>query len=63
MELGVQPDMIICRSEKSVQEKICEKVSIYSNVPVERVYNFYDMDNVYEIPMIKIGRASCRERV
>ena len=61
MELGVQPDMIICRSEKSVQEKICEKVSIYSNVPVERVYNFYDMDNVYEIPLIMRERGIDKE--
>ena len=52
MELGVQPDMIVCRSENPVSTKVCEKVSISSNVPVERVYNFYDSGNVYEIPLI-----------
>jgi CTP synthase len=61
MELGVQPDVIICRSENPISEKICEKVSIYSNVPTERVYNLYDIDNVYEVPLImkkmKMDRA------
>lgn len=52
MELGVQPDVIVCRSENPVSTKVCEKISISSNVPTERVYNFYDSGNVYEIPLI-----------
>jgi CTP synthase len=52
MELGVQPDVIVCRSENPIPESIKEKVSIYSNVPVNRIYNLWDMKNVYEIPLL-----------
>jgi CTP synthase len=52
MGLGVQPDIVICRSETPVSDKIREKISIFSNIPVERVYNLYDFSNVYEIPLI-----------
>ncbi len=52
MALGVQPDMIICRSQTAVPESVKEKVSIAGNVPVERVYNLYDFSNIYEIPLI-----------
>ncbi|MCX6814171.1 MAG: CTP synthase [Candidatus Aenigmarchaeota archaeon] len=51
MGIGIQPDIIICRSENPVNEKIREKISIYSNVPVERVINCYDIDNIYKIPI------------
>lgn len=51
MELGVQPDIIICRSENPVSNKICEKVSIFSNVDVSHVYDFSDSGNVYEVPL------------
>jgi CTP synthase len=33
MSLGVQPDIVVCRSEKPINEKIKEKISIFSNVP------------------------------
>ncbi len=52
MALGIQPDMIICRSETPVPNSIKEKVSIFGNVPIERVYNLYDFSNVYEIPLV-----------
>ncbi len=51
MGLGIQPDIVICRSENPVSEKIREKISIYSNVPVQRVINCYDLDNIYKIPV------------
>jgi CTP synthase len=51
MGMGIQPDIVICRSENPVSDKIREKISIYSNVPMERVINCYDMDNIYKIPI------------
>lgn len=51
MGIGIQPDIVICRSENPVNEKIREKISVYSNVPVERVINCYDIDNIYKIPV------------
>ena len=51
MGIGIQPDIVICRSENPVNEKIREKISVYSNVPVERVISCYDIDNIYKIPV------------
>ncbi len=51
MELGVQPDIIIARSDRPVTGKIKEKLSVFSNVPVERVINAYDIENIHRIPV------------
>ncbi|MBS3053369.1 MAG: CTP synthase (glutamine hydrolyzing) [Candidatus Aenigmarchaeota archaeon] len=55
MALGVQPDMIICRSQTPITNSVADKISVFANVPPERVYNLYDFSNVYEIPLILRG--------
>ena len=37
MELGIQPDIIVCRATNPVNEKVRQKISVYTNVPMERV--------------------------
>jgi CTP synthase len=49
--MGIQPDIIVCRSEKPISEKIKEKISIYSNVPVSRTIGFHDTRNIYKFPL------------
>lgn len=49
---GIQPDAIVCRSHTPISKKIMEKISIYSNVPVENVFACPDVKNVYEIPKL-----------
>lgn len=50
MEKGIHPDVIACRAENPVTEKVKEKISIYTNVPVERVFSMHDVDSIYLIP-------------
>ena len=52
MELGIQPDVIACRSENPVTEKVREKISIYSNVPIERVVSMHDVKSIYLLPQL-----------
>jgi len=52
MEKGVHPDIIACRAENLVTEKVREKISIYTNVPIERVFSMHDVDSIYLIPKI-----------
>ncbi|MBI5698189.1 MAG: CTP synthase, partial [Thaumarchaeota archaeon] len=52
MELGIQPDVIACRSEHPVTEKVREKISIYSNVPMERVISMHDVKSIYQLPQL-----------
>ena len=50
MQLGIQPDIIACRASNPVNEKARQKISIYSNVPFERVVSLHDSASIYMIP-------------
>lgn len=50
MECGTQPDIIACRAANPVTEKVRQKISIYSNVPFERVISVPDSASIYMIP-------------
>ncbi len=50
MQCGIQPDIIACRATNPVSEKARQKISIYSNVPFERVVSVPDSTSVYKIP-------------
>ncbi|MBN2132965.1 MAG: CTP synthase, partial [Sedimentisphaerales bacterium] len=50
MQLGIQPDIIACRAGNPVNETARQKISIYSNVPVERVISLHDSASIYMIP-------------
>jgi len=51
MSMGIQPDIIVCRSENPISEKIKEKISVSSNIPVERTLGFHDTRNIYKFPI------------
>lgn len=51
MGLGIQPDIVVCRSENPISENIKEKISIVSNIPVPRVVNINDTRNIYKVPL------------
>ncbi len=50
MQCGIQPDIIACRATNPVSEKAREKISVYSNVPLERVVSMPDSASIYMIP-------------
>ncbi len=50
MQMGIQPDIIVCRSEKPVREQARQKMSVFSNVPLERVVSMHDSASIYAIP-------------
>ena len=50
MQCGVQPDIIACRASNPVNEKVRQKISLYSNVPLERVISLPDSASIYMIP-------------
>ncbi len=51
LELGLPPNVIICRSENKISEKTREKISLNSNVPVEKVIGVHDVSNIYGLPL------------
>jgi len=49
--IGIQPDIILCRTEKSLNNDIKSKISLFTNVPLEAVITAKDVGNIYEIPI------------
>ncbi len=52
MSTGIQPHLVICRSSEEIPDKIREKISIFSNVPVQRVIGLHDQKSIYGIPSL-----------
>ena len=50
MQLGIQPDIIACRAANPVTKKVRQKISVYSNVPMHRVFSMPDSASIYTIP-------------
>lgn len=51
MQLGIQPDIVLCRAKNPVGEGIRRKISLFGNVPYERVFSAQDVDNIYSLPL------------
>ncbi len=50
MEFGIHPDLIACRCETPVTEKVRQKISVYTNVPMQRVFSMHDLSSIYLLP-------------
>ncbi len=49
--MGIQPDIIICRSHSPIPKTVREKISINSSVPMEHVIGVEDIEKIYELPL------------
>ncbi len=52
MSMGVQPDILMCRSERPIDDVRKEKIAMFCNVKKEDVISNPDVGNVYELPII-----------
>ena len=50
--IGIQPDILICRSEKGVSLQDRSKIALFTNVEFEGVISLQDAKSIYQIPMI-----------
>lgn len=51
-EIGIQPDILICRSEKPLTDKLKAKIALFCNVNEEAVIEARDVNDIYEVPLI-----------
>ncbi|MCM2305433.1 MAG: CTP synthase, partial [Elusimicrobia bacterium] len=51
-EIGIAPDVLVCRSEKPVDANMKAKLSMFCSVPKESVIEAPDVDSIYEVPMV-----------
>ena len=52
LSLGIQPDVIMCRSDYPVPREILEKISLFCNIPVENAIPNLTADLLYEVPLM-----------
>ncbi len=50
--IGIQPDIVLCRSDRPIGKDLKAKISLFTNVPLEAVISARDVDNIYEIPLL-----------
>ncbi len=50
-EVGIQPDILICRTEKKITRDVKEKIALFCNVRPEEVIANEDVDCIYELPL------------
>ena len=49
--IGIQPDIVICRSQQSIPIDQRKKISLFCNIPIERVIETVDVKTIYEAPL------------
>ena len=49
--IGIQPDMVMCRSEEQLGKDIREKIALFANLPVSSVVSARDVDSIYKVPL------------
>jgi len=49
---GIQPDVIVCRSDNDISEGLKRKISLLCDVPMEAVVSAVDAPSIYEIPLV-----------
>jgi CTP synthase len=50
-EIGIQPDILLCRTSLPLTKQIREKIGLFCNVPPEAVIQAIDLDCIYEVPV------------
>src|SRR5213593_3153957 len=49
--IGIQPNLVVCRSEGALSREIREKIALFANLPVDRVISARDVDLIYKVPL------------
>ena len=49
--IGIQPDMLLCRSESELSTDIRKKIALFASLPVDAVVSAVDVDNIYKVPL------------
>jgi CTP synthase len=50
MEAGIQPHIVACRAQNPVSRTVQQKMAMFSNVPMNRVFSMHDRESIYVIP-------------
>ncbi len=51
-EIGIQPDVLICRTDRDVDQNIKEKIALFTNVSADAVFVARDAETIYQVPIL-----------
>ncbi len=64
-EIGIQPDILICRTEKAIEKELKDKIALFCDVDEDAVIEALDVPTIYEVPLRlkaeNIDRVICRK--
>jgi len=52
MQIGIQPDIVVCRTEHPLDEEIHKKIALFTNVSLDSVIEAPDVSSIYEVPLV-----------
>ena len=62
--MGMQPDILVCRSDYPISQEMRAKISLFCNVPAENVMQNLDVEYLYELPLVlekeKLADVACK---
>lgn len=50
-EIGLFPNVILCRADRDIEQSIIDKISLFCNVPKDNVFKSLDLDSIYKVPL------------
>ena len=63
-EIGIQPDILLCRTERRLSKELKDKIALFCNVDAEGVIEARDVSSIYEVPLVfkdqNLDRVICR---
>ena len=51
-EIGIQPDVLLCRADRPIPDDEREKISLFTNVQLHGVISMWDVDTIYKVPRL-----------
>jgi len=65
LSIGIQPDIIVCRTERPISQDMKDKLALFCNVDEDCIIENLDADSLYELPLMLrdegLGRIVCRK--
>jgi len=50
-EIGIQPDVLICRTDRVIEKDVKEKIGLFCNLPADCVFSARDAESIYDVPL------------
>ena len=59
LQAGIQPDVLICRTEHALSKELKEKLALFCNVDYKSVIEAIDADTIYDVPLLMLKEKFC----